>query len=250
MKRTQRKYSDLHCHILPGIDDGAQNWDQSLAMAREASDAGTARLFATSHQRPDFFNNTVGEIRRLTEELSQKLDHEGIGLTVYCGAEIHISPDLPKKFSDKELMTLGTSDFILLEFPFNFLPSYALEITHELMLKGAGIILAHPERNSVIRRDISICEDLVKKGIYLQVNTGSITGSYGSHIAAFARKLIKRDLVHFIGSDAHHPGTLGRGPDMSIAIEEICRLSPRKERFVDYIEDNVDRLLSKTLPLV
>jgi protein-tyrosine phosphatase len=215
-------FVDIHCHLLPGIDDGARDWDQSLAMARLAVDDGTTTIIATPHQLGNYSQNRGDEIRRLTAELQEQLQAAEVPLTVLAGGEIRIEPGLVAQVVAGDLMSLGDHRrHVLLELPHElYLP---LEpVLDELAGRQMVGILAHPERNGGLRRQPELVESLVDAGCMMQITAGSLCGTLGSDAKGLAEWMIDRGLVHLVATDAHGPRS--RRPLMGRAYERLCEL--------------------------
>jgi len=195
---------DLHCHILPGLDDGSPDLDTSLAMARVALDDGIETIVATPHCFVDA-GPTPAQIRTATQQLQAALDDGDLPLTVLPGAEVRAQPQLAEMVSRGEVMTVADGgDYLLIEPPFIGIPNYLEQLCFELQIAGITPILAHPERADLVRRQPELCERLVERGCLIQVNAPSLHGQYGRAIRRIAADLIRRELVHIVASDAHN----------------------------------------------
>jgi len=249
--RGQRiQYTDLHCHILPGLDDGARDMETSLMMAWMARESGARRIVATPHVMPGVYFPSPEAIRAGASLLRDNLREAGVELEIVEGSEVCLTERLSRDYKDGKLLPLGRSRYILVELPSLSLPAHAMDEILDLKAAGAGVILAHPERNGDLRQDPDILREMVEVGIYLQVNAGSFVGVYGKEVSAFAERLLREGLVHFIGSDAHrgdHPDLAQSGPDIRPALKKAFRSSGNRERFVARLEERVEELLSGRL---
>jgi len=203
---------DLHCHFLPGIDDGPDSVEGSLELAKVWVESGVDRIIATPHVNLRHPNDpgTIGEAHALMVEA---LRRESIDLRVQTGAEISasVAVDIP----DDELgqLTLGDSDWLLIEPP-SASTTFALRgMIFEVQSRGWRILLAHPERNPVFQDHPDLLVSLVGGGIKTQVTAGAFTGRYGRTAARTAARMMELGLVHTVASDAHH-ATL-RPPEMA-----------------------------------
>lgn len=249
-RRPDIRYSDLHCHILPGLDDGAQDTKTALQMARIARESGAKRIFATPHILPGVFDPSVQEIRRGVTELQDLIDREGIDLTLLEGSEISLSERLEPDVRDERVLPLAGSRHLLIELPSMSSPANSLDRIFDLRVLGVGVILAHPERSRVVRENRGLVKEMVETGVYLQVNAGSLVGVYGREVARFAIDLVREDLVHFVGSDAHSgrsPDLRDSGPDILPALDRVFRTASERERFMKDVEERVDELISDRL---
>ena len=198
-------FVDIHCHLLPGIDDGPNEWGESLAMARLAVEDGTTTVIATPHQLGNFAENHGDEIRRLTGELQDRLHADSIPLSVLPGADVRIEPGMCERLASGEVLTLGDHRrHVLLELPHDlYLPLEPL--LDQLGRRNIVGILSHPERNEGILRQPDVVAPLVEAGCLLQITAGSITGSFGPQCQQLAERLLDDGLVHLVASDGHGP---------------------------------------------
>ncbi len=216
------QFVDIHCHLLPGIDDGAKDWNDTLAMARLAVADGTTTIVATPHQLGSFGHNHADTIRSLTAEVRQRLAAENIPLNLLSGADVRIEPGLVQRIQAGEVLTLGDyRRHVLIELPHElYLP---LEpILDELTPRKMTGILSHPERNEGILRQPALLGPLVDAGCLMQVTAGSQCGSMGPICQEFSEWMLSEGLVHFIATDAHGPRT--RRPMMRRAFDRVAEL--------------------------
>jgi len=208
---------DTHCHILSGIDDGAHDIAESIAMAKIAVKDGISAIIATPHVMSGVYNNSKDQIISAVQDLNKILADENIPLTILPGAEYHIEPDLPRRMEKGELLTLNnTGRYLLVEPPSTYIPDYTGKILYELQLQGITPVIAHPERNAAFAKDPSLLAQFVSRGIPAQVTAGSVTGNFGKYIQKTALNFLKKGLVHMIVSDAH--SKRGRIPTLSPAV--------------------------------
>ena len=202
---------DLHCHILPGLDDGPVNVDFSVAMARAAAEGGIQVMVATPHVRDDY-GVEAGDIETGVGQINEALVANGIQLRVVPGAEVA----LPKaiELSDYMLrrLCLGSGDYILVESPYRSSDVDLEGILTSLQSRGFRPVLAHPERCPIFQRDPHRLARLVNSGVLCSVTAGSLAGRFGSTVRAFTMELLSDGLVHDVASDAHDH--LHRPPDL------------------------------------
>lgn len=230
------KYTDMHCHILPGLDDGAEDWDDALSIALNAQSSGAQRIVATPHVIRGVYEPSPDEIRAKVSELQRRLDQRGVGIQVLPGSEIHLSESLCEDYKAGKLVPIGVSEYILVELPFDMMPHYAKDVFFRLALMGVGVILAHPERNWDIQADLGKLEALVDAGVQVQLNAGSLLGAYGRDAKVCSEKMAKAGLFHFIGSDAHTgkaESVFGRGADITEALRRLVRVVPEGEKVLE-----------------
>lgn len=212
---------DLHTHVLPGIDDGADDLAVAVEMCRQALDDGCEALFATPHQRTESWDNTdLGRLARLRRELT---DATGGRPAILAGAEIRVDGSLIDELADpgaSGIQPLGESRFLLLELDRFGLGPDPRELTHELVVAGWAPIYAHPELIPWLAPDLGMMRSLVAGGALLQVTAGSLTGEHGRETRALTRRMIDADLVHFVASDCH--GSVWRPPGLSRARRELA----------------------------
>ncbi len=205
---------DLHCHILPGLDDGSPNLATSLAMARVALDDGIQTIVATPHFSVDA-GPTPHQIRTATQQLQEALADGDLPLTVLPGAEVRADPQLAEMLTRGEVMTVADGGkYLLIEPPFIGIPNYLEQLCFELQIAGITPILAHPERAEIAQHQPELYERLVEHGCLMQVNAPSLRREYGRTIAEIAADLIRKGLAHIAASDAHnatsHPPVLSK----------------------------------------
>jgi protein-tyrosine phosphatase len=193
---------DLHCHILPGLDDGPSNLDFSLSMARVAVQAGTQMIVATPHIRADF-NVDPNEIEPRVDLFNDRLQRERLPLRVLPGAEIGWAN--AEELDDVQLarLSLGTGKRVLLESPYGRKPVDLESIIAGLAGRGFQAVLAHPERCPLFQRDIERLAAIVAGGALCSITAGSMSGRFGETVRRFTIELLRRGLVHDVASDSH-----------------------------------------------
>lgn len=195
---------DFHTHILPGVDDGAQSMEHSLEIVRRGVQDGIDTFVLTPHIRGDSDLVRLPHIRDRFSQLQERCRLEKIPAELVLGAEVLVFPSLPEHAEKYMHFTLGGPEkYILIELPFTQMPLYADHVLNSLMVKDFTPVLAHPERYLYLHGKLDLIEDWVDKGLKLQINTGSLNGRYGLRIKWFAKKLVRKKLAHFFGSDVH-----------------------------------------------
>ncbi|KKK38889.1 tyrosine protein phosphatase [Mesobacillus campisalis] len=210
---------DIHCHILPGIDDGAQTIEDSLEMARRAVQEGITAIIATPHHNKAGYVNPKEEIVRKCKELNDILQSENLPLEILPGQEPAIGGELIEDFENKRLQTLNGTQYLFVEMPSSQVPRYTERLLFDLQLKGIVPIIVHPERNRELLENPELLYQLVKKGALTQLTAGSLTGRFGKKIRTFSFDILNSNLVHLIASDAHNITT--RAFHLQAAYEEI-----------------------------
>ncbi|MGE6257018.1 tyrosine-protein phosphatase [Heyndrickxia sporothermodurans] len=211
---------DIHCHILPGVDDGAKNLSESLAMARQAINEGIDTIIATPHHKNGKYINRKVEIIDRVQQLNKAFKKEGIDLTILPGQENRIFGKILEEYAEGEILTLtGISVYLFIEFPSGHVPRYAKQLLYDIQLHGLVPIIVHPERNTQLMEHPNQLYDFVKNGATTQITAASLTGHFGKKIKKFTEQLIEANLTHFIASDAHNTTT--RAFKMSEALDVL-----------------------------
>lgn len=216
---------DIHCHILPGIDDGPKNWAESLKMAQIACKDGIRKIVATPHYIKGSYEPPVKEVLSLTKELNERIKKEGLQLEILPGMEVYMDPELPEWVKNEKVLTFNNErKYILIEFPPDSMSPQSERVFYELRLQGIMPILAHPERNEVIMKDPQKLFPFVEKGLLTQVTASSLHGHFGSGCRDTADFLLNHNMAHFIASDAHF--VPGRMPELKKTYELLREKSP------------------------
>jgi protein-tyrosine phosphatase len=193
---------DLHCHLLPGIDDGPPTTEDSLALALAAARAGTRTLVATSHVSWEY-PNRADTIARLVDELNRRLRGSGVALEILPGAEIAMTRVADIAPGELSRLTLGRGKWLLVEPPFTPVLAGLDLVTAGLQRRGYQVLLAHPERCPAFHRDRPMLERLVSSGVLTSVTAGSLDGRFGRAVRDFSLGLVRDTLIHNVASDAH-----------------------------------------------
>ena len=199
---------DIHCHILPGIDDGPKTMEDSLNMARKAIDSGITTIVATPHLNRNY-DNTRSVILEKVEQLNGRLKEEEIPLTVLPGQEIAIYGDIIDDIKRGIIQPLCGTQYVFIELPPNAVPMFAEKLIYDLQINQIIPIIVHPERNTQIVKQPELLYKLVKNGALTQITASSLLRGFGKETTKLAEKLIEANLVHFIASDAHNVGSRG-----------------------------------------
>lgn len=196
---------DLHTHILPGLDDGADVLGESLAMAELAAEGGTMGIVATPHsnQSGRFENYCSNELEKVYDTFEKALIRNNIPLKLYRGMEIYASWDVAKKIEDGRLRGLGDSDYYLIEFPFDVDADDMGNILESVLNIGKTPVIAHPERYGCVQHYPGVLYEWMVMGCLSQLNKGSLFGRFGRGAAKTASLLLDFDLATCIASDAH-----------------------------------------------
>ena len=237
---------DVHCHVLPYLDDGAKDWEASLTLARMAVEAGIAQCIATPH-----WTGREGETEKTlsrAEELRAKLAEAGIPLRVHTGNEVILVPGLVEALRGGSALTLGGSSYVLLETAQLEHGAYTQNALFQLQSHGYRVILAHPERVQSWQNDFAGIRDLVHRGCRLQVNAASLVGGFGRTAKSAAEELLRRGWVSLLATDAHSPTS--RPPMIAPALKRCAGLIG-EEAARALVEANPARILcDEELPYV
>lgn len=213
---------DLHCHLLPGIDDGAANLAASLDLARASVASGITHAVCTPHIHYGYFNNDIDIIRSTHDIFVSALERENIPLKTHFAAEIRITPNIAKLHANSAIPYLGSLDgmpVLLLELPHSHIPPGTEQLLHWLSSNGIKPMIAHPERNRDILSNFNKATWLKGKGVMFQITAGAITGTFGTRVQQCALKMLDKGLADIVATDAHNIHK--RPPEMQAAFELI-----------------------------
>lgn len=194
---------DIHSHIIPNIDDGSNGTKESYDMLKKAYEVGFTEIITTSHYIEETYVTNSNARNAILEKLNQYAKENNINIKLHNGSEIYITLNMTNLLEQNEASTLANSKYVLFELPMNNNVIYLKECIFELKSKGYVPIIAHPERYRIVQQNPNIVEEWVKIGAYMQCNYTSIIGNYGNTAKKTLKKLLKNNLVHFLGSDAH-----------------------------------------------
>ncbi|MDN6290694.1 MAG: tyrosine protein phosphatase [Tetragenococcus koreensis] len=195
---------DLHCHILPGIDDGADSMETSLAMAKEAVSQGITHILCTPHHNNGRYENSKATVVQAVALLQAEVDKEQIALTLFEGQEVRISGELLQEINNDQLLFTDLGDtYLLIELPTMDIPAYTEELFFELRTQGKVPVIVHPERNAKFREDPNRLLPYLETGCLAQLTAPSLVGTFGKSIQKTAYELVEHNLVQMMASDAH-----------------------------------------------
>lgn len=208
----EREMIDLHCHLLPSVDDGAADLAMALDMARRQVAGGVSVVACTPHILPGLYPNTGPAIRAAVDDLRVRLAEADIPLTIVTGADVHIEPDIVEALQDGRSLTIADTRYMLIEPPHHVRPPRFDGILHDLMVAGYVPIVTHPERLSWVEDHYDLFVELAASGVWMQITSGSLTGFFGSACKRLAERMLDDGIVHILASDAHD--TRRRVPDL------------------------------------
>lgn len=230
---------DIHSHILYGVDDGSKSLDMSLKMAEIYIENGVKEVIATPHYiEHSKMDSKYEKNKMVLNELNEELNKKSLDLKIHLGNEIYLSNNIIDLIKTRKIFSLNGTRYLLIELPMGKLPKYTKNILYELILLGYRPIIAHPERNLEIIENPNILYDFIKYGVLTQLNIGSVEGAYGRKVRKVSKKLLRNNMIHFLGTDAHSHRK--RSPNIkkgkviikrivgSEKFREISELNPRK----------------------
>lgn len=225
---------DFHSHILPNVDDGSTSMEETIKIIKEAEQVGFTGIISTSHYLQGYYEFSDEERKRILEKAKMypvRNDLVPNCPKLYLGSEIYISPDILELIKDSRASTINNTRYVLFELPMNSKPLFVKDVVFKLIQNGYKPIIAHPERYSYVKDDIEYAEELAKMGVLFQANYGSIIGLYGREAKKTLKKLLKNNLISFLGSDVHKVGQIY--PHIPKALKKIKKIIS---------EDDVEKL--------
>ncbi len=213
---------DIHSHIIPNVDDGARSVEETFNILKEAQGAGFTDVILTSHFLLNYYETNAQELIFWKEKLQEVLKNQGTKINLHSGMEIYITNQMEELLENKKILTLANSGYMLIELPLATNVKYFDYVVYYLEAKGIKPIIAHPERYKCVQKDPDIVEEYIEKGCLIQCNYGSIVNLYGREAEKTIKTLLKKNQVHFLGSDVHREnGTYLIIPD---AIKKIRKI--------------------------
>ncbi|MBD0379772.1 tyrosine-protein phosphatase [Paenibacillus sedimenti] len=211
---------DTHCHILPGLDDGAGTMDDAIEMACDALQQGIHTIVATPHHANGKYDNEAEAVENAVNVLNGELKLRSIDVTILVGQEIRLFLGLVDEILAGVVVSLNKSRYLLVELPSQEIPAYFHEMLFELQLLNITPVIAHPERNAVFLKQPKLLKTLVENGVLCQVTSQSLLGLFGKKVQKLAFELCKEQIAHLIASDAHNMGS--RSCTLSRAHAYLC----------------------------
>lgn len=239
---------DLHCHLLPGIDDGPEDLATALRLARHAVAAGVRTSVVTPHMHPGRYANRAANIRAAAANFQQSLDAEGIALEILCSAEVRLDHEILSWVGEEQIPYLGHwqgERVMLLEFPHSHVPVGADKLVAWLLKQGIRPMIAHPERNKDILRSIDKLLPFVRLGCLLQVTAGAVAGTFGEYAQVRAVDLLSRGWVTVLASDAHNMEA--RPPELEPGRAAAAKIVGEEESW-KLVRDRPAEIIGKAVP--
>lgn len=216
---------DMHSHLIPGIDDGAQTLEESIGLIKGLKALGFTTLITTPHIMSDFYRNKPETILPGLDLVREEIAKQGLGVTIHAAAEYYLDGGFEKKIKEEKLLSFGKENYLLFELSYLNRPDSMSRVIFDLISAGYKPILAHPERYPYFYDKFEVYKEIVDRGALLQLNTNSLTGYYSPGAKAIAERLIDEGLVSFIGTDTHKTG--------HVKALGMARQSPHLYRLID-----------------
>lgn len=234
---------DVHCHIMPGIDDGSRSMEETLKMLEIAQSEGITHMIATPHFKSGHHNASPEKVNGLIDDVQTAADVHGIDIELFQGNEILYHDELCEEVDEGKISRMNDTDYVLVEFMPSDQYQYIRNSLDEVISEGYQPIIAHVERYSCMVNDIENVREIKRMGVEIQVNASSIMGGIGKDVKKFLHKLLKEQIVDYIGTDAHRcEGS--RTPQMAECADYLYK--KYDEQYVDEILylNAMDRLLN------
>lgn len=216
---------DIHSHILPAVDDGAQNLEDALELLRLAQDDGVTTQFLTPHMRPPRYTNEAIKIQQAFNEFSDIVASHGLNIKLHLSAEVRVGPEIMPLLQRDDFPWLGLWEgkkAFLLEMPHGQVPIGTINVIKWLLQRDILPVIAHPERNREFQSNIALLQEFIQAGCLVQITASSLTGKFGDKPEAAAIELLENDLVTFMATDSHN--SFHRPPDLSLGYERAKEL--------------------------
>lgn len=234
---------DIHSHLIPNVDDGSKSVEETFMLIKEADRAGITDIILTPHYIVNSYEQNANTLILLKDKLQQILDKDKINVKLHIGMEVYITDNLIDLLKQNKLLTLANSKYLLMELPLNTHVQYEDIIIFKLIENNIVPIIAHPERYKFIQENPDKVEELIESGCLMQSNIGSILGIYGNHAKQTVKYLLKKDLIHFLGTDTHRKDTIY--PLLKKATKKIEKIIG-KEKTEELIKINPQKILNNT----
>lgn len=238
---------DLHCHLLPGIDDGSKSMEISLCLAQEAAENGVTHALLTPHHMNGHYINHKQDVIRRTKEFQEQINVHNIPLTVFPGQEVRINGQLLEALDRDDILFADTAGkYMMLEFPDDDVPHYTNQMIFDLQQRGIIPVIVHPERNTRIMAEPDLIYQLLEKGCLSQITASSYVGTFGKKVENFSRQLIEAGQGYVFASDAHD--LPGRKYEMRQAFEKLKH--EFNQKMVDQYQQNAKSIINgENVPL-
>ncbi|MGL4990056.1 MAG: tyrosine-protein phosphatase [Sarcina sp.] len=233
---------DIHSHIIPLVDDGAQDIDMAVAMLQKAKDSGTKSIILTPHYFRGKYMLPINDIKKKLEQMKVLAKENEIDINLYCGQEVYYTLELLEDLDSGKIGTLNDTRYMLIELNLIDFDSKVLDTLYELRIRNIVPIIAHPERYIKFQKNNEVVNYFIDEGCLFQLNAASISGFFGKETEKTAKIFLEKGLYSFIGSDAHSDRK--RNTDMSRYIDKIDEIN---EYFLEKANENGQMLLNNEL---
>ncbi|MGN0371140.1 MAG: CpsB/CapC family capsule biosynthesis tyrosine phosphatase [Butyrivibrio sp.] len=211
--------ADMHCHVIPAVDDGAADMNETRAMLDIAYKEGIRLMVVTPHYHIGKMKVSSDSLAAGVAQLKDICAQSYPGLKIYPGQEIYYYSDAVKDLNEKRASTIAGSRYVLLEYSTTVSFHELRDSVYEMVTEGYIPIIAHAERYGRLHEDIDLVRQLIDDGAYIQINAGSVIGKSGNTVKRFVKKLLKYHMVHFVATDAHD--CKNRAPHIKVSVEYI-----------------------------
>lgn len=232
---------DLHCHILPGVDDGSPDIETSLRLAKVAVEQGITHMLLTPHDMDGEYLNHKSDVIEKTKAFQTALDQNQISLSVYPGQEVHITGELLQAINRDDILFADEGNrYLILELPHNEVPEYTNKMLFSLQSRGITPVLVHPERNQGFIQNPKQLYEFVNQGCLTQLTASSYVGVFGEHVQQFTEQIVDAGLGFVFASDAHN--LKGRNFKMTQAFEKLEKV--KGVRFAEKYKENAKSIIN------
>jgi len=231
---------DIHSHILYGLDDGAEDLEETLEMLRIAEEAGIKKMITPPHYIDGSTEYDEEDIENRLNTIQSLIEDEGMEIRLFSGNELYMDYYLSSSLRQGHCLTLADSNYVLVELPMDVVPSYTENVLYALFEQGYRVILAHPERYGTIQREPEILYRYIEMGCLVQVNALSVNGMTGTKMQELTKRFMEKNWVHFIGSDCHSKRV--RAPRLSKAFE-LTEQWVGKKKAQEIFAENAEKIL-------
>lgn len=218
---------DFHSHIIPEIDDGSRSIEETMLLIKEAREAGFSTIVSTSHYLPGQYEFDETSRRQFLDLIQKGANNLGIDVKLCLGSEIYASYDIVELLKEHKASTINGTNYVLFELPMQSQMPNLKNIIYNLLGSGYKPIIAHPERYAYVKEDPNWLLEYLELGVLFQANYASIIGLYGKEAQKTVKLLLKNNMIHFLGSDVHKPGTIYKKmPDI---LQELRKILERDQ---------------------
>lgn len=232
---------DFHSHVIFDVDDGANTIEDSITMLLEAEKAGYTDIIATPHYMEGYYEVPKQKISEKIDLINKILNKNNIKLKIHQANEIYITDSIIQLINDGLVSTINNSKYVLLETPMTVEPLNFLQVVYQILEAEKIPIVAHPERYEFIQKNPNKVYNLIQEGVLFQSNMGSLIGLYGKEAKKTVIKLLKNNMVHFMGSDTHSPDSIYK--KIGTALSELEKILPN-DKIIKITYENAKKVLN------